>query len=107
MTNDNYDIARFARDMGTKGFDFSGNNVARCINCNPAFDRECWQHLADIIEPTFKIGDVWKWAFANLEGCDEPEFSMFDNILNAINTYYKEIDERNKRPEETNNEQVD
>ena len=107
MTNDNYNIARFARDMGTKGFDFNGNNVARCINCNPAFDRECWQYLADLIEPTFKIDDVWKWAFTNLEGSDEPEFSMYDAILNAIDMYHKEINENNKRLEETNNEQVD
>lgn len=107
MTNDNYDVARFARDMGTKGFDFNGNNVARCINCNPAFDRECWQHLADLIEPTFEINDVWKWAFTNLEGSDEPEFSMYDTILSAIRMYYKEINEKNKRLEETNNEQVD
>lgn len=104
MTNDNWDIARFAREMGTKGFDFNRENVARCINRNPAYDSECWKHLADIIEPTFGIKHVWEWAFANLESCDEPEFSMFDSILNAIDTYHRKIKER---LEEESNGQVD
>ena len=32
---------------------------------------------------------------------------MYDTILSAIRMYYKEINEKNKRLEETNNEQVD
>lgn len=99
--------ARFAEEMGRKGFPFSKDNIACCIEKNPAHNRECWERLADLIMPSISVDDVYHWAFANLEGCDEPEFSLFDSILSAIGTYYREVNEKNKRLEEMNNEQVD
>lgn len=108
VTNEDREkIANFANEMGRKGFPFGIGNIAHCIDRNSAYSRECWERLADLIMPSISIDDVYNWAFANLEGCDEPEFSLFDNILGAISTYKRNINERNKRLKESDNEQVD
>ena len=37
------------------------------------------------------ISKVYDWAFSSLEGCDEPEWSLFFNIADAISNYRKNI----------------
>ena len=41
----------------------------------------------------YDIRDLKKWAFNNMEGCDEPEFQLFTTIYDATTTYLKEIEE--------------
>ena len=33
---------------------------------------------------------LYNWAYANMECCDEPEFTFFDNICCAVVKYWKE-----------------
>lgn len=35
--------------------------------------------------------EVYEWAFSRMEGCDEPEFTMFDEICGAIAKYRQEV----------------
>lgn len=30
---------------------------------------------------------LYNWAYANMECCDEPEFTFFDNICGAVEKY--------------------
>lgn len=86
------DIADYLHKMGNKGFDFNGENVARAINANPAFDAKCWMRLANLIEPSdkFSLSDICDWASKNMEGCDGLEFSMYNSIYVAIQKYLNE-----------------
>ena len=34
------------------------------------------------------IEDVHTWALEHMEGCDEPEWTMFDKIASAIENYW-------------------
>lgn len=45
--------------------------------------------LADLIEPTdgFDLDTVARVCFECLEGCDEPEYTLYDTILTAITRY--------------------
>lgn len=33
---------------------------------------------------------LYNWAYANMEGCDEPEFTLFDSICGAIEKYHSD-----------------
>lgn len=35
--------------------------------------------------------EVYEWAFSNMEGCDEPEYSMYLAICDAIARYKREV----------------
>lgn len=88
-----YEIADYIRKMGNKGFTFSRDNVANAIGSDQSDNEKCWLRLADLIEPIghFTLTDLYWWAFENLEGCDEPEFSLYDGICGAIQRYFDEI----------------
>lgn len=103
--NDNKNkIACFAEEMGKKGFNFNGENVARCINCNPALDYNCWRELASLIKPYIDIDDVNNWSLWELQDCkDELKRMLFSDIQSAILNYYSEL----QKKKETNNGQVD
>lgn len=34
---------------------------------------------------------LYDWAYSNMEGCDEPEFTFFDNICCAVIRYKSEV----------------
>lgn len=34
------------------------------------------------------IEDVYTWAFDHMEGCDEPEWTMYSKIVAAIENYW-------------------
>lgn len=34
------------------------------------------------------IEDVYTWAFDHMEGCDEPEWTMYSQIVAAIENYW-------------------
>lgn len=84
------DIADFMRKLGAKGFGFDYSNIASAIGEDPNEDEKCWMRLANLIEPsrTPTLKDVHFWAFENVDGCDEPEHSLYNDILNAIQKYY-------------------
>lgn len=97
---DRKNIADFMEKMGDKGFLFSADNIALSMGKNPAFPRECWEHLAKLIKPEIDIESLYGWAMENLERYDDPEFTLFNDILCAISRY-------NRRVLEKDNEQVD
>lgn len=35
--------------------------------------------------------EVYRWALSGMEGCDEPEWSLFSSIVDAIENYMREI----------------
>lgn len=86
------DIADYLRKMGNKDFDFNGGNVALAIDINPVFDAKCWMRLANLIEPSnqFSLSDICDWAYKNMKGCDDLEFSMYNSIYVAIQKYLNE-----------------
>lgn len=47
--------------------------------------------LADLIEPSggFDIDAVYQFCFDCLEGCDEPEWSLYNTVMSAICAYKK------------------
>lgn len=51
----------------------------------------------DIFEQTYESSDkpyyleVYDWAFSSMECCDEPEFTMFDEICFAIGNYIRKV----------------
>lgn len=50
---------------------------------------ELLDRLADLIEPTngFDLDHIAQVCFECLEGCDEPEYTLYDTILAAISRY--------------------
>ena len=53
------------------------------------YEAEGVMRLADLIEPTdgFDLDTVARVCFECLEGCDEPEYTLYDTILTAITCY--------------------
>lgn len=96
---DRYEISKFMDDLGKRGFDFCSDNIANSIGCNSAFDKECWHRLSVLVNPSICISEVYMWAFTNLEGCDEAEFTLYNNILGAISDYYKSDSNMNNNNE--------
>lgn len=93
--SERYNIANFMRKLGNLGFQFNWQNISNVIGEDGNDDAKCWLRLADLIEPSNKIdiSDVYNWAFANLEGCDEAEYVLYDSILGAIQRYFGDIKE--------------
>lgn len=92
------ETARFIRQIASKGFEFEKYNItsAMDIDWEYAPDRQCWNRLAELIDPDpMTINDVYWWTFANMEGCDEPEWTLFNEIEAAILKYRNAIKERN------------
>ena len=92
------EIARFIRQIASKGFEFEKYNItsAMDIDWEYAPDRQCWNRLAELIDPDpMTINDVYWWTFANMESCDEPEWTLFNEIEAAILKYRDAIKERN------------
>lgn len=97
------EVADFIRKIAQKNFEFDKYNITAAIDIDWEYtsDNKCWNRLADLIDPDpLSVDDVFWWAFANMEGCDEPEFTMFNDIEAAINRYYKEIKEKQDRLKE-------
>ena len=101
------EVADFIRKMAQKNFEFDKYNIAAAIDIvewEHTTDRKCWNRLADLIDPSpLTIDDVHWWAFANMEGCDEPEFTLFNDIEAATGRYYREIKEKEDRRKEKEN----
>lgn len=51
---------------------------------------EAWNTRVDT-KPNDYLNEVYNWAFSNLEGCDEPEWSLFFSIADAIAKYNVEV----------------
>lgn len=105
-------VADFIRKMAQKNFEFDKYNISAAIDIiewehttdRKCWNRKCWNRLADLIDPSpLTIDDVHWWAFANMEGCDEPEFTLFNDIEAAIGRYYREIKEKEDRRKEKEN----
>ena len=91
------EIARFIRQIASKGFEFEKYNItsAMDIDCEYSSDRQCWNRLAELIDPDpMTINDVYWWAFANMKGCDEPERTLFNKIGADILKYRDTIKEK-------------
>lgn len=100
VVNDNKrrEIAHFIRQMASKGFEFEKYNITSAMDIDWEYssDRQCWNRLAELIDPDpMTINDVYWWAFANMDGCDESEWTLLNEIKAAILKYKKEIKERN------------
>lgn len=44
---------------------------------------KAWNARADATDEQFAMA-VYEWALARMEGCDEPEWSMYSGIVDAI-----------------------
>lgn len=98
VINDNKrrEVARFIRQMADKNFDFEKENIAAAIDTS-AYNSgyHCFNRLADLIDPDpLTIDDVYWWAFVSMEGCDEPERTLFNEIEMAIDKYKDETKEK-------------
>lgn len=94
VTNkERFEIADYCRTLGNKGFEFSWDNVAHAIDANLSVDAACWFRLADLIEPNDipNLTDMYTWAYNRIEGMDEPEFSLYNDICSVISKYFNEI----------------
>lgn len=92
------EIARFIRQIASKGFEFEKYNITSAMDIDWEYtpDRKCWNQLADLIDPDpMTIDSVYRWAFSNMESCDEPELKLFNEIEAAILKYRNAIKERN------------
>lgn len=60
-----------------------------CIGCDDGDDAAAWNRLADLIEPTdgFDLDTVQRVCFECMEGCDEPEWTLYTTIHDAIARY--------------------
>lgn len=109
-------IGKFLQEMSKKGFDFNGKNIAMAIDANCAFDKECWDRLACLIIPENKIDldEIQKICCDGMECCDEPEWSLYSTIFDAIAKYKRgesyygvyEHDKVNKDDEESSVENM-
>ena len=43
-----------------------------------------------IPEPEDYLKEIYNWAFSGMEGCDEPEWSLFAGITGVIAKYWRE-----------------
>lgn len=48
---DKKNIADFMYVMSSKNFNFNANNISKIIDTNCVYDAECWETLADLINP--------------------------------------------------------
>lgn len=65
----------------------SGEELGESNRCD-WFERMC-SRLADLIEPTdgFDLDTVQRVCFECMEGCDEPEWTLYTTIYDAIARY--------------------
>ena len=52
-----------------------------------AYTPESVRSLADLIEPSFDLDTVQRVCFECMEGCDEPEWTLYMTIYDAIARY--------------------
>lgn len=84
------DVASLANKMAENRFEFTERNVAACIGLDYDItrDADAWKRMSLLIEPHMMVDDVYDWARGNLEGYDEPEWTLFSRICDAI-VHYK------------------
>lgn len=65
-----------------------GERVLNLLGCGDT-EGECYAALADLIEPTdgFDLDTVQRVCFECMEGCDEPEWTLYTTIYDAIARY--------------------
>lgn len=99
------EVAQKLRSERYRPWDDVACEMAQCVGigcCNsechgssetPECAEKLAHRLADLIEPepepTFDewLKDVKETCFASMEGCDEPEWSLFSTINDAIDFY--------------------
>lgn len=62
-----------------------GSCKARTYSCYETQQEaiEAWNSRAAVTDEQFAMA-VHEWALARMEGCDEPEWSMYSGIVDAI-----------------------
>lgn len=65
-----------------------GESVLNLLDCGDT-EGECYEALADLIEPDngFDLDTVQRVCFECMEGCDEPEYTLYSSIYDAIARY--------------------
>ena len=95
------EVARRLRELHLNPWDDAACEIAQCAGiacCNsechgsnetPECTMALCAHLADLIEPTdgFDLDTVQRVCFKCMEGCDEPEWTLYTTIHDAIARY--------------------
>lgn len=95
------EVARRLRDMRLDPWDDAACEIAQCVGiacCNsechgsnetPECMMALCDRLADLIKPTdgFDLDTVQRVCFECMEGCDEPEWTLYTTIYDAIARY--------------------
>ena len=73
-------------------FQISCNNRAKCINETEWFNTkekaiEAWNAANEANELIDIAEKIYDWAYLNMERCDEPEFSFFDELCTDASKY--------------------
>ena len=76
-------------------FQISCDNRAKCINETEWFNTkeeaiEAWNAANEANELIKIAEEIYDWAYYNMEGCDEPEFSFFDGLCFVAAKYLTE-----------------
>lgn len=92
-------VAESMRGCAREGCDFCYGNVLRCIdpegwktgfyNALYEWHPKAWNLLADLIEPSdgFDLDAIQRACFEGMEGSDEPEWTLYTTIYDAICRY--------------------
>lgn len=46
------------------------------------------------------LKEIYDWAYSGMEGCDEPEWSLFTGIVGVIAKYYRETSKPRNIPDD-------
>ncbi len=66
------------------------NRVER--TCTPLRTAE-WLGAHECRPIDMGVRELKEWAFANMEGCDEPEWTLFSTINDAVERYWEAVEQ--------------
>lgn len=98
MVNDDErrEVARMLREIElSKGGYIAWWKIAKALKLKQLdgwfgwekFDPDSAKRLADLIEPSFDLDTVQRVCFECMEGCDEPEWTLYTTVYDAIARY--------------------
>lgn len=88
--NERREVARRIRETGEElgSAALLWYHIAKALGVRTATDgKTSCGMLADLIEPSFDLDTVQRVCFECMEGCDEPEWTLYTTVYDAIARY--------------------
>ena len=80
------EVVAFIRQLSKHKMPFTEDTLCKILGTSTAYPDECYKALADLIEQV-NLGDLAIRCFERMEGCNEPEFTLFSNIYDSVVLY--------------------